>query len=369
MSINLLNSVSAFFNHSISYLKETLSHPLIQKAAVAAFSTLGLYAWNSMLDTWIDDSETVIQCKPSYQKSEFYIFNGKIIHYSGIDEDFFWSDRCPDSEICGARPETLCAPYSCSLFEKHADTISQLGALSAASAGILFLAGHRFFKKAFSACSKAYHFLVPEAEQSKQESTWLQSARGAALAPLALTAGLASILAGTAIKSVPPQVFVKAFKAPSYCPLSSSFPLLVPKHLPAPMPLSEKIFKALLSAYLPLGIVPTEEFLFRSLTQHLFLKSLPVYATNKVSSRFASWIEQATAAKVARVVLSSALFSAFHSLNTHFSPGELALQYCNTFGLGLVAGALQETTGRVWASIGLHSMFNLARIPSKLKNC
>ena len=117
--------------------------------------------------------------------------------------------------------------------------------------------------------------------------------------------------------------------------------------------------------------VVQEEFIFRTLLQETLLKKAPKWALEKIAPSKVHWVDSKVA-KVARIALSAAAFSAYHRGNQAalgLSDSQMNLQLCNTFGLGIATGILQEKTGSTWASIGLHLSYNILATAFATRKC
>ncbi len=117
--------------------------------------------------------------------------------------------------------------------------------------------------------------------------------------------------------------------------------------------------------------VVQEEFLFRTLLQEILLKKAPKWVLGKIAPGKVHWVDS-KAAKVARIALSAAAFSAYHRGNQAalgLSDSQMNLQLCHTFGLGIATGILQEKTGSTWASIGLHLSQNILTTALVTRKC
>ena len=117
--------------------------------------------------------------------------------------------------------------------------------------------------------------------------------------------------------------------------------------------------------------VVQEEFLFRTILQETLLKTAPKWVLGKVAPTKVHWVDSKIA-KVARISLSAAAFSAYHLQNQAalgISDSQMNMQLCNTFGLGIATGILQEKTGSSWASIALHLSYNLLVGTLQMRKC
>lgn len=111
-----------------------------------------------------------------------------------------------------------------------------------------------------------------------------------------------------------------------------------------------------------------EELVCRGLIQDLLLhqgfkKLIKTLAPGK------EWIADSTLAKITRVVLSAAVFSFMHNLNSgRISDGELNLQLRSTFATGLFYGIIKESRLGIIGSIGAHMANNGVAMYFKLWN-
>jgi len=103
-----------------------------------------------------------------------------------------------------------------------------------------------------------------------------------------------------------------------------------------------------------------EEWIFRHLIQECLLKHLPrILMSKSMSPSSIRKILDSTAAKVIRILISSAMFSAFHIINTPLDDNELQNQMTHTFVLGLFLGTLVETDVNYLGCMALHSLYNI----------
>lgn len=98
-----------------------------------------------------------------------------------------------------------------------------------------------------------------------------------------------------------------------------------------------------------------EELIFRYLLQEQLLKTIPVQILNKVAPEYASAINTKTA-KAARIAISSALFAIAH---IGPKPLDSLVWVLPKFALGCILGAIQESTGNTFYSLGWHMGNNL----------
>lgn len=106
--------------------------------------------------------------------------------------------------------------------------------------------------------------------------------------------------------------------------------------------------------YVPIN----EEILFRGILQGGILKSIPRYIVKKYVPGKESHLDSKIA-KLARVTLTAALFSAIHlsNLETH-GEEHVRRQLIGTFFLGLCTGILKETKAGLVGAIGAHIGYN-----------
>jgi len=94
-----------------------------------------------------------------------------------------------------------------------------------------------------------------------------------------------------------------------------------------------------------------EEFLFRYLLQEQLLKKIPTQILNKNAPQYASAINTKIA-KIVRIAFSSAAFALAHTNNPY--PMNGAVSIVHKFALGLILGAIQESTGNLFYSTAFH---------------
>lgn len=119
------------------------------------------------------------------------------------------------------------------------------------------------------------------------------------------------------------------------------------------------------STFLKIGVIGpiTEELQYRLVIQELLLKQLPKKILGKISPTHVDLVDS-KAAKYARVLISSLMFGMVH----YVPPGMIAPEgagscilsnrVINAFGMGLIFGTLQETTGNVAYPMLAHMLHN-----------
>lgn len=230
-----------------------------------------------------------------------------------------------------------------------------------------------------SAVSKISSFLsdsvnsyFPAKEKSFKESRWVQAARGAALLPLFVAGRLGAVGVNAT------SALVDLYNTRCVPNLSFSYPEPLLSHLKSkqpfdpftqPSPYVDTVFgEAVVMSGTGALVAVAEEVLFRAGMQDLLLKQVPSYLAGKYSARFSNWIENGSVAKALRIGLSALAFSAAHAshqdpfTSAAYSSEQVMFRLTNTFIGGLIMGALQETTGRIWAPIGLHVANNTIQI-------
>jgi hypothetical protein len=128
-----------------------------------------------------------------------------------------------------------------------------------------------------------------------------------------------------------------------------------------------KMGAALLGYAVSLGPV-LEEFKRRNFQVYM-LTSVPRIFFNLFGK--GHWVDSRIAI-FARTVATAVLFSESHSVWREIvSMGEevMNFKYAHTFGLGLVTAALQEKTGSMWPSVGLHAAMNAIAVVPRLLYC
>ncbi|MBM3183732.1 MAG: CPBP family intramembrane metalloprotease [Chlamydiae bacterium] len=103
--------------------------------------------------------------------------------------------------------------------------------------------------------------------------------------------------------------------------------------------------------------------------QDVLLKRLPKWALKKIAPGKEAALDSRIA-KVARVVLTAALFSAFHLVNQGvLSDAYVKAQLIGTFVLGLGFGAIKESKAGLLGSIGAHMANNMLASRGLLMMC
>ena len=112
-----------------------------------------------------------------------------------------------------------------------------------------------------------------------------------------------------------------------------------------------------------------EEVLFRGVIQGGLFRSLPKMILSRVAPEKVELVDS-TAVKVARVVITAGLFSAYHLMNRGILPDSyVTMQLVAAFLGGLGFGTLKETHG-LSAAIGAHMGSNLLQsLPSLVAEC
>ena len=226
------------------------------------------------------------------------------------------------------------------------------------------------------------------AAQENKPSPWRQAAYGVAFLPVSIALQAASIGVGVMKGWTNWETVHNAFNPP-HCPLP--IPTLNEKGCVVSLPYDldiaythpdnpEEVKQSIRNAVhvqknaqydFYTRYVVQEEFLFRTVLQETLLKQAPKWVLEKVAPTKMHWVDSKIA-KVARIGLSAAAFSAYHLSNRAalgLSDSQMNMQLCNTFGLGIATGILQEKTGSTWASIGLHFSWNLLAGTLEMRKC
>lgn len=192
--------------------------------------------------------------------------------------------------------------------------------------------------------------------EDKKPSAWYQAAYGAAMLPASLVVQTATVGLGILLERTNIETISAVFN-PEACtgnlPLEQS--IAIKAHL----------FETFNS------LIPREEFFCRVLVHDILLKKAPHKLISKIAPNY-EYLVDSTPAKIARILISSGVFSAIHLVNAGIpgmTPSMLNFQLFNTFGMGLVLGALQEKTGNAWASVGLHMAYNNFFLLYGFRNC
>ena len=120
-----------------------------------------------------------------------------------------------------------------------------------------------------------------------------------------------------------------------------------------------------------LGVIPAvgEELLFRGLIQDVLLKRLPAWMLKKISPGQEKMIDTKIA-KIGRIILTSALFSAWHLQNRGILPDAyVKSQLVGTFTLGILLGMIKESNLGLLGSMGAHFANNTIAISPILLGC
>lgn len=120
---------------------------------------------------------------------------------------------------------------------------------------------------------------------------------------------------------------------------------------------------------LAIGIPMGEEILFRGLIQGTYLTRIPKYVIKKFAPGKETVLDT-TIAKVARILLTSAAFSAYHLQNQGVvSDAYVTMQLVATFVMGIGFGLLKESKAGLLGSIGAHMANNFVAIAPILWSC
>ncbi len=113
----------------------------------------------------------------------------------------------------------------------------------------------------------------------------------------------------------------------------------------------------------------SEEILFRGLIQDLLLTRVPKYIIAKIAPGKETALDTRMA-MAARIILTSALFSAAHLQNKGIlSDSYVATQLVTTFVVGIGFGALKESKAGLLGSIGAHMAHNMLATAPILWSC
>lgn len=129
--------------------------------------------------------------------------------------------------------------------------------------------------------------------------------------------------------------------------------------------------KAGLVGLVAVGTPIVEEVIFRGLIQDVMLKRVPKYLIKKIAPGKETALDS-TIAKITRITLTAALFSASHLSNLEALPDSyVSAQVVGTFVMGIGWGALKEfePKGGLLSSIGAHITQNLGGISPILLSC
>ncbi len=112
-----------------------------------------------------------------------------------------------------------------------------------------------------------------------------------------------------------------------------------------------------------------EEFIFRELIQEELLTKLPRYIIKNVSPGN-EIIMDSQAAKIARITITTTLFSAYHLINLATFPSNyVKAQMVATSILGIGLGILKESSAGLTGSLGCHMAYNLTSLLPYLVYC
>lgn len=118
-----------------------------------------------------------------------------------------------------------------------------------------------------------------------------------------------------------------------------------------------------------IGPAIKEEILFRGLIQDVCLTEIPKYVIKKIAPGKETILDT-TIAKAARIVLTSAAFSAWHLQNKGvLSDSYVSMQLVATFAMGIGFGILKESKTGLLGSIGAHMANNFVAIAPQLWSC
>jgi len=103
------------------------------------------------------------------------------------------------------------------------------------------------------------------------------------------------------------------------------------------------------------GAALEEEILFRGLIQNVCLTRIPKFVIKKISPGKETILDT-TMAKAARILITSAAFSAYHLRNKGiFSDSYVSMQLVATFMMGIGFGLLKESQAGLAGAIGAHN--------------
>nr|QIQ10899.1 hypothetical protein OJOKFFHK_00042 [uncultured bacterium] len=112
-----------------------------------------------------------------------------------------------------------------------------------------------------------------------------------------------------------------------------------------------------------------EEVVFRGLIQDVLLKRIPKYIVSKVAPGKETALDS-NIAKVARITLTAAAFSACHLVNFGIMPDSyVRAQLIASFVMGIGFGALKESKAGLLGAIGAHMANNVMAISPQLWSC
>lgn len=113
----------------------------------------------------------------------------------------------------------------------------------------------------------------------------------------------------------------------------------------------------------------SEELIFRGLIQDVLLKRIPSWVLKKIHYSHENILDTKIA-KAARIIFTSALFAASHLFNQGiFTDSYVQAQVVGTFALGIIFGAIKESSLGLVGSTGAHFMNNLIAISPLLFSC
>lgn len=112
-----------------------------------------------------------------------------------------------------------------------------------------------------------------------------------------------------------------------------------------------------------------EEVIFRGLVQDILMKRIPQYIVKKIAPGREMALDSRIAG-IVRIVLTSALFSAYHLLNRGiFANAYVDLQIVQTFIMGISLGIFKESKAGLFGAMGAHMAHNIIAISPQLLSC
>lgn len=112
-----------------------------------------------------------------------------------------------------------------------------------------------------------------------------------------------------------------------------------------------------------------EEIAYRGLVQDIILKRIPKFIVKKVAKGNESFLDSHIA-KVARIAITTALFSAMHLMNRSvMADFSVNLQVAATFVGGIGLGILKESNPGLLGAIGAHFAWNVVGLSPVLLSC
>jgi membrane protease YdiL (CAAX protease family) len=104
-----------------------------------------------------------------------------------------------------------------------------------------------------------------------------------------------------------------------------------------------------------------EEMALRIILQEGLLKRIPAWILNKTAPSYAPIINR-RAAKIARIMVSSALFAIMHAQSPN-APYNTTTFLAHKFVMGLILGGIQEVSGNPLLSVAFHCGNNIVAVP------